>query len=104
MNSGHMGTPWPIEAPELPRHLAIARHHVKQTDHRHDGGVGRAQEQQTENDSDDPAENLADRRRKRRGGKLLADEAQHVFTPLSQDRGDLALIGQMQRLIEDRGQ
>ena len=80
-----------IEAFELPRHFAVARHHVKQPDHRDDGGVGRAQEQKQENNSDDPAENLTDRRRKRGGGKLFADEAQHVFAALSQNGRDLTL-------------
>jgi hypothetical protein len=81
-----------VEPTKLPRHLAIARHHVKQTDHRHDGGVGRAQEQQAENNSDDPAKNLSDRGRKGRSGKLLPDEAQHVFTPLAENCGDGALV------------
>ena len=84
-----------IEASELPRHLAIARHHVKQTDHRYNGCVGRAQEQQAENNSNDPAEYLPDAGRKCGSGKLLADEAQHVFAALSQNRGDLALVRQM---------
>jgi len=56
------------------------------------GRVGRAQEQQAENDSNNPTENLTDRRRKRSGGKLLADEAQHIFAALPQNRGDRALI------------
>ena len=79
-----------IEAFELPRHFAVARHHVKQTDHRYDGSVGRAQEQQAENNSDDPAENLPDPGRKRGGGKLFADEAQHVFAALPRTRDDIS--------------
>ncbi len=50
------GNAVPVEPTKLPRHLAITRHHVKQTDHRYDRGVGRAQKQQAENNSDDPAE------------------------------------------------
>src|SRR5436305_5004268 len=49
-----------IELFELTWHLPVARHHVKQTDHRHDGGVGRAQEQEKENNSNNPSENLPD--------------------------------------------
>jgi hypothetical protein len=81
-----------VQPPKLPRHLAIARHHVEQTDHRYDRGVGCAQEQQAENNSDDPAKNLSDRGRKRRGRKLFRHEPQHVFTPLPENCGDRALI------------
>src|SRR5205823_6932308 len=50
-----------VQYSELPRHLAIARHHVEQPDHCHDGGVGGAEEQKEEDDSNDPAKEIADR-------------------------------------------
>ena len=93
-----------IEALKLPRHFPVTRHHVKQTDHRHDGGIGGAQEQEEENNSDDPTENLTDCRRKCGGGKLFANKTQHVLAALSKDCRDLATICQVQRLAEHGGQ
>src|SRR5436190_7608843 len=40
-----------VESPELSRHLTVTRHHVEQSNHRHDGGIGRAQAQKEENNS-----------------------------------------------------
>src|SRR5207249_691640 len=63
-----------------------------------------AQQQEEKNNADDPSENLADGRRECGGSKLLANEAQHVLTSLSQNRRDLVLTCQMQRLTEHRRQ
>ena len=90
-----------VEALKLPRHLPVTRHHVKQTDHCHDGGVGRTQEQEEKNNSNDPSENLTDRRRKRGGCKLFADETEHVFAALSQNRRDFAPVREMQCFAKD---
>src|SRR5205823_12674412 len=61
-------------------HFMVARHHVKQPDHRDDGGVGGTDEQEKENDAHDPAEGLTEKRTETLGAELFADEAQGIFT------------------------
>jgi len=47
-----------IETFEVRRHFPVARCQVKKTNHRDNGGVGRAQQQQQKHNADDPAEGL----------------------------------------------
>ena len=58
----------------------VTRHHVKQPDHRDDGGVGGADEKEEENNAHDPAEGLTEKRTETLGAELFADEAQGIFT------------------------
>ena len=58
----------------------VTRHHVKQPDHRDDGGVGGTDEEEEENDADNPTEGLTEKRAEILGGELFADEAQGIFT------------------------
>src|SRR5438046_7689195 len=58
----------------------VPRHHVKQPDHRDNGGVSGTEEEEEENDADNPTEGLTEKRAEILGGELFADEAQGIFT------------------------
>ena len=63
----------------MSRHLAIARHHVEQSDHGEDRGVRGAEKQQEKNDADDPAERLPEKRPEIHRAKIFTDETQGIF-------------------------
>src|SRR5207248_5371637 len=64
---------------QLRWHFLIACHHVKQTDHRDDGGVGCAQEEKEKDNANNPTKHFSESRTKADASKILADKAQHIL-------------------------
>ena len=57
----------------------VPRHHVEQTDHGDDSGVGGTEQKKEKNNADDPAKRLAEGRPETDAAKIFANEAQHIF-------------------------
>ena len=63
-------------------HLAVARQHIEQSDHRRDGGIDGTQQQQAHDQADEQTENVAPMFAKRQRAIMFAKKPQHILVAL----------------------
>ncbi len=93
---GNSGDEWDvrhavrIELGQRARHFAVLRHHVNDADHRDDGGVHGAEQQEAEDNANDDAQDVADSEPARHRPVNFREKAQHIFFVRSKLRKEIS--------------